>query len=120
MAAIVFGIGLAVLAVWLRPPALASFLAGGLMIGAGSGAIFKGAVGTVMSISPPERIAESLTGVFLAAYVGISLPVVGCGITLAQHVSAKVTLLGFAIAVTIGIAVSAFELVARPRMTVGS
>jgi MFS family permease len=120
MAAIVIGIGLAVLAVWLHPPALASFIAGGIMIGAGSGAIFKGAVGTVMSISPPERIAESLTGVFLAAYVGISLPVVGCGITLAQHVSQKVTLLGFAIAVTIGIAASALELVARPRMTVGS
>jgi hypothetical protein len=35
-------------------------------------------------------------------------------------VSPKVTLLGFAIAVTIGIAVSAFELVARPRMAVAS
>jgi hypothetical protein len=73
-----------------------------------------------MSISPPERVAESLTGVFLSAYVGISLPVVGCGITLARHVSPKVTLLGFAIAVSIGIAASAFELVARPRMAVGS
>jgi hypothetical protein len=31
-------------------------------------------------------------------------------------VSPKVTLLGFAIAVSIGIAASAFELVARPRM----
>ena len=53
-----------------------------------------------MSISPPERIAESLTGVFLAAYVGISLPVVGAGITLARHVTPKVTILGFGIAVT--------------------
>ena len=79
MAAIVIGVGLAVLAVWLRSPSLALFIAGGVMIGAGSGAIFKGAVGTVMSISPPERIAESLTAVFLAAYVGISLPVVGPG-----------------------------------------
>jgi hypothetical protein len=110
MAVMVIGIGLAVLAVWLRPPSLALFIVGGAMIGAGSGAIFKGAVGTVMSISPPERTAESLTGVFLSAYVGISLPVVGAGITLARHVTPKVTILGFAIAVGVGIAASAIKL----------
>lgn len=115
MAAMVTGVGLAVLAVWLHPPSLALFIAGGVMIGTGSGAIFKGAVGTVMSISPPERIAESLTGVFLAAYVGISLPVVGAGITLARHVTPKVTILGFAIAVTVGIAASAIRLLRGPR-----
>jgi MFS family permease len=113
MAAMVIGVGLAVLAVWLRPPSLPLFIAGGALIGAGSGAIFKGAVGTVMSVSPPERIAESLTGVFLSAYVGISLPVVGAGITLARHVTPKVTILGFAIAVTVGIAASAFKLLGR-------
>jgi len=113
MGAMVIGVGLAVLAVWLRPPSLALFIAGGILIGAGSGAIFKGAVGTVMSISPPERIAESLTGVFLSAYVGISLPVVGAGITLASHVTPKVTILGFAIAVSVGIAASAIKLLGR-------
>src|SRR4029077_8644055 len=110
MGALVIGIGLAVLAVWLPSPSLALFIAGGVVIGGGSGAIFKGAVGTVMSISPPERIAESLTGVFLAAYVGISLPVVGAGITLARHVTPKVTILGFAIAVTVGIAAAGIKL----------
>jgi MFS family permease len=114
MAAMVIGIGLAVLAVWLHSPSLALFIAGGVMIGAGSGAIFKGAVGTVMSISPPERIAESLTGVFLAAYVGISLPVVGAGITLARHVIPKTTILAFGIAITAGIAAAAITLL-RPR-----
>jgi MFS family permease len=122
MGAMVIGVGLAVLAVWVRPPSLALFIAGGVLIGAGSGAIFKGAVGTVMSISPPERIAESLTGVFLSAYVGISLPVVGAGITLARHVTPKVTILGFAIVVTVGIAASAIKLLGRPttRAPVGS
>jgi MFS family permease len=114
MAAMVIGIGLAVVAVWLHSPSLALFIVGGVMIGGGAGAIFKGAVGTVMSISPPERIAESLTGVFLAAYVGISLPVVGAGITLARHVTPKVTILGFGIAITIGIAAAAITLL-RPR-----
>jgi hypothetical protein len=109
------GVGLAVLAVWLHSPSLGLFMAGGVIIGGGSGAIFKGAVGTVMSISPPERIAESLTGVFLAAYVGISLPVVGAGIMLARHVTPKVTILGFGIAVTVGIVASATKLLRRPR-----
>jgi MFS family permease len=113
MGAMVIGVGLAVLAIWLRPPSLALFITGGALIGAGSGAIFKGAVGTVMSISPPERTAESLTGVFLSAYVGISLPVVGAGITLARHVTPKVTILGFAIAVSAGIAASAIKLLGR-------
>ena len=113
MAAIVIGIGLAVLAVWLRSPSLGLFIAGGALIGAGSGAILKGAVGTVMSISRPERVAESLTGVFLSAYVGISMPVVGAGIALARNVSPKVTLLGFATAVTAGIAASAVRLLGR-------
>jgi hypothetical protein len=113
MGAMVIGIGLAVVAVWLRTPSLALFIAGGTLIGGGSGAIFKGAVGTVMSIAPPDRIAESLTGVFLCGYVGISLPVVGAGIALARHVSPKVTMLGFAIAVSVGIAASAIKLFGR-------
>lgn len=116
MAATVTGVGLAVLGVWLHSPSLALFMAGGALIGAGSGAIFKGAVGTVMSISPPGRVAESISGVFLAAYVGLSLPVVGAGILLARHVSPKVTILVFGIAVTAGIAASANWLL-RPAPT---
>jgi len=117
MASMVIGIALAVVAVWLHTPSLALFIAGGALIGAGSGAIFKGAVGTVMTIAPPGRVAESLTGVFLCAYVGISLPVVGAGIALTRDVSPKVTLLGFAIAVTTGIAASALKLLGRPTTT---
>ena len=113
MTAMVIGLGLAVLAVWLRPPSLALFIAAGALIGAGGGTIFRGAVGTVMSIAPPDRIAESLAGMFLAAFVGISLPVVGAGITLSRHVSPKDTILGFAIVVSAGIAASAIKLVGR-------
>jgi len=113
MTAMVTGLGLAVLAVWLRPPSLALFIAAGALIGAGGGTIFRGAVGSVMSIAPPDRIAESLAGMFLAAFVGLSLPVVGAGITLSRHISPKDTILGFAIAVSAGIAASATRLVGR-------
>jgi MFS family permease len=111
MVAMVVGLGVAVLAVWLHHPSLGLFIFGGVLIGAGGGAIFKGAVGIVLSISSPDRIAESLAGVFLSSYIGLSLPVVGAGISLARHVSPKTTLLAFAIAVTLGIAGSAIKLV---------
>ena len=115
----VTGLGLTVLAVWLRPPSLALFIAAGAVIGAGGGTIFRGAVGTVMSIAPPDRIAESLAGMFVAAFVGLSLPVVGVGITLSRQVSPKDTILGFAIAVSAGIAASAIMLVGRATPRVG-
>ena len=73
-----------------------------------------------MRIAPPDRIAESLAGMFLATFVGISLPVVGAGITLSRHVSPKVTILGFAIAVSAGIAASAIKLVGRTTATASS
>jgi hypothetical protein len=107
------GLAVAVLSVWLRPPALGVFIAGGALIGAGGGTIFKGALATVMSIAPPDRIAESLAGMFVASFVGLSLPVVGVGITLSRHVSPKDTILGFAIAVSAGIVASAIKLVGR-------
>ena len=113
MAVMVIGVGLAVLGVWLHSPSLALFIAGGVLIGAGSGAIFKGAIGTAASISPPERTAESVTGVFVSAFVGISLPVVGCGIALSRGVTPKVTILVFAIVVTACIALAAIELFGR-------
>jgi MFS family permease len=112
-AAMVIGLALAVLAVWLRPPSLGLFIAGGALIGARGGTIFRGAVGTVMSIAPPDRTAESLAGMFLAAFMGLSLPVVGAGITLSRHVTPKDTILGFAIVVSAGIATSAIKLVGR-------
>ena len=114
MGAMVLGLGAEVVAVWLPAPSLALFIAGGVFIGAGAGAIFRGAIGTVMSISSPERMAESLAGMFLSAFVGISLPVVGVGIALSRNVSPRVTLLSFAVVVSAGIAASAINLAGRP------
>jgi len=114
MGAMVLGLGAEVVGVWLRAPSLALFIAGGVFIGAGAGAIFRGAIGTVMSISSPDRMAESLAGMFLSAFVGISLPVVGVGIALSRHVSPRVTLLSFAVVVSAGIAASAINLAGRP------
>jgi MFS family permease len=110
MTLMVLGLAATVTAVWLSTPSLALFIVGGAVTGAGGGAIFKGAVGTVIGISPPESRAEMLTGTYLAAFLGLSLPIVGSGVALAEGVSPRVTILAFAIAVALGIVTSAIKL----------
>jgi MFS family permease len=109
-AMMLLGLAVTVTAVWLPAPSLGLFILGGAVTGAGGGAIFKGAVATVIRISPPESRAEALAGTYLAAFVGLSVPIVGAGVALAEGVSPRVTLLGFAIAVAIGIVASAIKL----------
>jgi MFS family permease len=115
MALMLLGLAVTVTAVWLPVPSLALFLVGGALTGAGGGAVFKGAVATVIRISPPESRAEALAGTYLAAFVGLSVPIIGAGVALAEGISPRVTLLGFAIAVAIGIVASAIKLLGRPR-----
>ena len=93
--ALVAGIGLLTVAVWLPAPSLGVFLAGDLIAGVGAGLMFKGAIGTVAAISLPNHAAETLAGLYLAAYLGLAGPVVGLG-ALTQIVSTRVSLLAFA------------------------
>jgi MFS family permease len=106
MAAMIFGLGLVVLAAWLPTPNLATFLIGGVIAGMGAGGVFKGSLGTVMMIADPEHRAESIAGLLLAGYIGLSVPAVGVGVAL-RSISTKVTLLGFALAVAVAITASA-------------
>jgi Major Facilitator Superfamily len=114
MALMVLGLAGTVTAVWQSTPSLALFILGGTVTGAGGGAIFKGAVGSVIRISRPESRAEALTGLYLAGFVGLSLPIVGTGVALAEGVSPRATILGFAVAVVIGIVASAIKLLPGP------
>jgi MFS family permease len=115
MALMLLGLAVTVTAVWVPAPSLALFILGGAVTGAGGGAVFKGAVATVIRISPPESRAEALAGTYLAAFVGLSVPIVGAGVALAEGASPRVTLLGFAIAVAIGIVASAIKLLGGAR-----
>jgi MFS family permease len=92
--ALLIGIALLTVAVWLPTPSFSLFLAGDLAAGAGAGLMFKGALGTVAEISLPEHRAEALAGIYLAAYVGLAGPVIGLG-ALTQIVSTRVSLLAF-------------------------
>ena len=93
LGALAAGLALVTAAVWL--PSLPLLLIGGALAGAGAGAAFKASISTVISIAPPQARGEALAGLFLAAYVGLTVPVLGLGIA-TQLVSARSAVLGFA------------------------
>jgi hypothetical protein len=71
-------LALVTIAVWL--PSLTLFLLGGTLAGAGASAAFRGGVSTVIAIAPVARRGGTLAGLFLAAYFGIAVPVLGLGV----------------------------------------
>jgi MFS family permease len=95
------GIVAVTVAVWVT--SLPLLLIGGVLAGAGGGATFKGAVYTVIAIAPPRARGESLAGFFLAAYLGLAVPVVGLGVA-TQYLSAEVALMIFAAALLAALA----------------
>jgi MFS family permease len=106
------GSALLVISVWLSSPSLALFLLGGAAMGAGVGSLFKGAIITVAAISGDDHRAEALAGLFLAAYAGLAVPVIGLGI-LTQVVAPRVALLIFAGALAPGV-LAALRTLLRP------
>jgi MFS family permease len=96
------GIGLLTIAVWLPSPSFGVFLAGDIVAGAGGGLMFKGAIATVSEIAADEHRAEALAGVFLAAYLGLSVPVIGLGV-LTQFASNRMSMLVFAALLALGV-----------------
>ena len=87
------GVAAVTAAVWL--PSLALFLVGGAVAGAGAGAAFKTSITTVLSIAPAGARGETLSGLFVAAYLGLTVPVVALGIA-TQLVTTRAAVLGFA------------------------
>jgi sugar transport protein len=112
-AAMLAGLVLLVVSVRLSPPNLALFLIGGALIGAGSGAVFKGTTGIVLAASPPESRVAMTSDLLIALYVGLSVPVIGAGVALGRGASAPDTVLGFAILVGLGVVVSGWALLRR-------
>src|SRR3984885_11564544 len=108
------GLALLVVSVRLSTPSLALFLIGGALIGAGSGAVFKGTTGIVLEASPPESRVAMTSYLLIALYVGLAVPVIGAGVALSLGASAPSPVLGFAILVGVGVAVSGWALL-RPR-----
>ncbi len=110
--ALIAGLGLLTVAVWLPSPSFGVFLVGDFVVGAGSGLMFKGAIATVAEISAPEHRAEALAGLFLAAYLGLAGPVIGLG-ALTQVASTRISLLMFAGLLGLGILAATPALLGR-------
>ena len=107
------GLCLLVVSAWTSPPSLALFLAGGIVAGTGIGAIIRGSLTVVISAASPDDRAGALATFFTAGYAGVSVPVVGVGIIL-QHLSPRLTLLIFAVAVALVI-LAAAPILTRPQ-----
>jgi len=98
----VLALPLALLGVW-RAFALASlslFLFSAVLGGIGAGMVLRGGLGLVTSLAPTDRLAEVCSCLFVAAYLGLILPVVGMGLLLV-YVGLPLAILLFCAAVSI-------------------
>ncbi|MDQ1006172.1 MFS family permease [Streptomyces sp. V4I23] len=72
--------GLALLAGALRWDLLLLVVLSALVGGVGQGLAFRGALSAVAEASPPDRRASVVSTLFVVAYAGISVPVIGVGV----------------------------------------
>ncbi|MFI6335444.1 MFS transporter [Streptomyces sp. NPDC050535] len=73
-------VALALLAGALRWDLLALVVLSAIVAGVGQGLAFRGALSAVAEASPPHRRAAVISMLFVVAYTGISLPVIGVGV----------------------------------------
>jgi MFS family permease len=109
-ASMLVGLVLLVTSVRLSSPSLALFLISGGLIGAGSGAVFKGTTGIVLEAAAPENRLAMTAQLLIALFIGLSIPVIGAGVALDQGASGPNTVLVFAIAVALGVVASGLQL----------
>ncbi|MFD7165955.1 MFS transporter [Streptomyces violascens] len=72
--------GLALLAGALRWDLLPLMVLSALVGGCGQGLAFRGALSAVAEASPPDHRAAVISTLFVVAYAGISVPVIGVGV----------------------------------------
>jgi hypothetical protein len=103
MAILTPGLALLIGGMWL--PSLVMFVIGGVLTGAGAGLVFRGALVAASAAAPAESRAEVLSGFFLGAYVGLSVPVLGLGIA-TRYAPARDVMLVFVAIVIVALVAS--------------
>ncbi|MFD0527851.1 MFS transporter [Kitasatospora arboriphila] len=73
-------VGLALLGGALLAELLALLVLSALVGGSGQGLALRGSVGAVAAAAPAEHRAGSISSLFVVAYTGISIPVIGVGV----------------------------------------
>ncbi|WP_258069466.1 MFS transporter [Rathayibacter sp. AY1H2] len=112
LAAVALTAGLLLVATGAVIVSVSAFIVGGVLAGAGVGLLFRLALGVAGSLATDETRGEVLAAVFLAAYLGLAVPVLAIGAALALLPAVPV-LLGF-VAVVLVLVLSA---IARMRRT---
>jgi Major Facilitator Superfamily len=106
IAIVACAVGLIAVATGAIVPQLAMFLGGGVIAGLGVGVLFKGAIGTAVSVAAPGRTGETLALLFLIAYAGLVVPVlaVGIGLSFAPAVGVLLVFVALVLAATVSAA----------------
>jgi hypothetical protein len=102
-----------VLAGAMEDPDLAAFLIGGALAGAGAGVLFKSALAAYVAAAEPSKRGEAASSLFLAAYLGLIIPVLGIGVA-TLYVSAQTAMLVFTGALLVILAAIATLALRRP------
>ncbi|MFJ7072033.1 MFS transporter [Streptomyces sp. NPDC098781] len=110
--------GLALLAGALFWELLSLVVASALVGGAGQGLSFRAALSSVAGASPADRRAAVISTLFVVAYCGISLPVVGVGV-LTGPIGLEGAGLVFIACMTVLVATAAGYLLRRPVPSAG-
>ena len=84
--------GLLTLAAGMSTTSLWLFLTGGAL--AGAGILFKSAVGAIAATAPAHQKGETLAGLFLIGYLGLTVPVLALGLA-TRYVAATTAMLWF-------------------------
>jgi Major Facilitator Superfamily len=109
-------LGLAALAGGVVLANLPLFIASGVLSGAGVGVLFRTAIATAASLAELGRKGEVLAAIFLAAYIGLALPVliVGAALIALPLVPVLVTFAAIVAALTVWAVVALLRASARP------
>jgi MFS family permease len=106
--------GLVVVAVGMEAVNLPAFLIGGGLAGAGAGVMFKSALAILMGGAPSSKRSEVAASLFLVAYTGLIIPVLGIGIA-TVYMPAPTAMLFFTGALLAILACQASLILKRPE-----
>lgn len=100
--AVLVAVGAVIVAIAALVASLPVFLLGGFLAAGGNGLVFAAALATVAGLAAPHRRGETLAALFLAGYLGITVPVVAVGALLLVWDVVPV-LVGFALVVAVAV-----------------
>lgn len=102
-------VGMIVISAGALAASLVGFILGGMLAVGGVGVVFASAVATVAGLAAPAQRGETLAALFLAGYVGITVPVVLIGVALSFAGTVPV-LVGFSAVVLVAVPGGIFAL----------